>query len=109
MGHAFGEMYTILFSHPLVQAITTWDFKDGAWLGAPSGLLRDDLSRKPSYKVLDRLINEDWMTDKTVETDENGYVTFEAFKGEYQISAGNAKAIISIVDDTEESIKLLEN
>jgi GH35 family endo-1,4-beta-xylanase len=103
------EMYTILFSHPLVEAITTWDFKDGAWLGAPSGLLRDDLSRKPSYKVLDRLINEDWMTDKTVETDENGYVTFEAFKGGYQISAGNAKANISIVDDTEESIKLLEN
>ena len=100
------EMYTILFSHPLVEAITTWDFKDGAWLGAPSGFLRDDLSRKPSYKTLDRLINHEWSTDKIVETDENGYVTFEAFKGDYQIECDDKKAKTQIVDDTEESIKL---
>ena len=26
------EMYRILFAHPLVEAITTWDYRDGAWL-----------------------------------------------------------------------------
>lgn len=101
------EMYTILFSHPLVEAITTWDFKDGAWLGAPSGFLREDLSRKPSYDVLDRLINREWKTDKTVETDENGYVTFEAFKGDYLIECEDKKAEISITDNAEECIKLV--
>ena len=34
------EMYETLYSHPLVQAITTWDFTDECWLNAPAGLLR---------------------------------------------------------------------
>ena len=29
------EMYSILFAHPQVEAITTWDFNDGCWLKAP--------------------------------------------------------------------------
>ena len=53
------EMYEILFSHPKVEAITGWDFADGAWLNAPSGLLRADNSPKPSYRELQRLIHEE--------------------------------------------------
>ena len=35
------QFYTILFSHPAVQAITWWDFSDqGAWQGAPAGFVR---------------------------------------------------------------------
>lgn len=43
------EMYSILFQHPLVEAVTTWNFSDhNAWLGAPAGLLRKDNSPKPA-------------------------------------------------------------
>ena len=38
------EMYSILFAHPMVDAITTWDFNDGCWLKAPSGFVREDNS-----------------------------------------------------------------
>ena len=86
------EMYRILFSHPLVQAITTWDYKDGAWLKAPSGYIRLDNSLKPSYKMLKNLVRNEWWTDTEVMTDAEGYANVEAFKGEYSISCDGASA-----------------
>ena len=88
--HEIEEMYRILFSHPLVQAITTWDYKDGAWLGAPSGFIRKDNSPKPSYEMLKKLTHEEWWTDTEVVTDENGYAEVEAFKGHYMLSTDEA-------------------
>ena len=42
------KLYTVLFSHPAVEAITWWDFSDlQSWVGAPAGLLRKDMSPKP--------------------------------------------------------------
>ncbi len=52
------EMFHILLSHPSVEAITQWDFGDGAWLGAPSGCIRKDGSTKPSYDVLKKIRGE---------------------------------------------------
>ena len=86
------EMYRILFSHPLVEAITTWDYKDGAWLKAPSGYIRLDNSLKPSYKMLKNLVRNEWWTDTEVMTDAEGYANVEAFKGEYSISCDGASA-----------------
>ena len=43
------EMLRILFDHPRVEAVTAWDFTDGCWLGAPSGLLAADNREKPAY------------------------------------------------------------
>ena len=79
------EMYRILFAHPLVKAITTWDFRDGAWLNAPSGFVRKDNSGKPSYEMLKKLIKEEWWTNTTVKTDADGYAEIGAFKGDYRI------------------------
>lgn len=53
------DMYRFLFAHPSVEAITGWDFTDGAWLGAPSGVLRADNSEKPSYHMLKELIHKE--------------------------------------------------
>lgn len=80
----WAEMYGILFEHPLVEAITGWDFADGAWLGAPSGLIRKDNSAKPAYHELNRLIHEEWHTKETLRTDENGILTLTGFKGRYE-------------------------
>ena len=95
------EIYRTLFAHPQVEAITTWDFKDGAWLGAPSGFLRKDNSIKPSYEMLKKLIHEEWNTDETLVTDENGYVKVEGFKGEYEISSSEGKTTVKLTDNEE--------
>ena len=100
------EMYRILFSHPLVEAITTWDFKDGAWLKAPSGFLRLDNSRKPSFDMLKKLVREEWWTDEKVVTDAEGYVTVSAFKGEYEIAADGKAVSAELVDDSDLTITL---
>ena len=99
------EMYTILFEHPLVKAITTWDFTDGAWLHAPSGLLREDNTEKPSYHALYKLFREDWSTNATIQTDENGILSLEGFKGNYELICENLKARLELhVDHTGQLI-----
>jgi endo-1,4-beta-xylanase len=85
------RIYTILFSHPAVEAITWWDFSDdGAWQGAPAGLLRKDLSPKPAYKALHRLIKQQWWTDLRKTTNARGEVTFRGFLGDYGIEIETA-------------------
>ena len=94
-------MYEILFAHPLVEAITGWDFADGMWLNAPSGLIRKDNSLKPAYHELNRLIKEEWTSKGTLVTDENGYITINGYRGEYDLSFADLKgeAVISKSQD----------
>ena len=95
-------MYRILFEHPLVEAITGWDFTDGMWLKAPSGILRIDNSKKPAFHRLMELIKGEWWTDTEVTTDENGFVTVEGFKGDYDLILGDKKAALSLdLNETE--------
>jgi len=80
----FLSMIDTLFAHPQVEAFTNWDFCDGAWLGAPAGLVRLDGSHKPSYDALKQRITQDWHTKLTLMTDENGYCEVTGFRGEYE-------------------------
>ncbi len=100
------EMYRILFSHPLVEAITTWDYRDGAWLKAPSGYVRADNSLKPSYEMLKKLVKQEWWTDTQIITDENGRAQVEAFKGDYLVTVANMQADVSLTDDTPQTIMI---
>ena len=100
------EMYTILFEHPLVQAITTWDFTDDCWLHAPSGFLHVDNTEKPSYHALRKLIHEDWSTNVTLQTDEDGRVNLEGFKGNYELSCGTLSAKLDLTADRSATLTL---
>jgi len=87
-------LYRVLFSHPAVEAVTWWDFSDlGAWQGAPAGLVRRDMSPKPAYDALMRLVKKDWWTGELkLTTDGAGKVRFRGFLGTYSLSAGKAAA-----------------
>ena len=81
------RFYTVLFSHPAVEAITWWDFSDlRAWQGAPAGLVRADMSPKPAYEVLLRLIKGKWWTDKEILTGDSGQAHFRGFFGDYRVT-----------------------
>ena len=80
----FLRMIDVLFAHPQVEAFTNWDFCDGAWLGAPAGLVRLNGTHKPAYDALKQRICHDWHTKETLMTDEDGWVTVTGFRGEYQ-------------------------
>ena len=81
------RVYTILFSHPAVEAITWWDFSDyGAWLRAPAGFLRKDMTPKPAYHELKKLIKGKWWTRATLQTDTDGRAKFRGFCGDYKVT-----------------------
>lgn len=41
---------------------------------------------KPAYYALDVLINQEWKTNLTLKSGENGAVCFRGFKGKYRLS-----------------------
>lgn len=99
---ALETMYRNLFeNHPLVTAITNWDFGDGAWLNAPSGVIRKDGSLKPSYEKLLHLIKEEWHTEYDAVTDENGFVQIEGYKGKYEITCNGRSGNFELGTDTD--------
>jgi endo-1,4-beta-xylanase len=81
------NFYTMLYSCPAVKAITWWDVSDkNAWMSAPSGLLRADMTLKPSYEVLRQLIKEQWWTDVAGATDSAGVFTTRATLGTHRVT-----------------------
>ncbi len=80
------KLYTLLFSHPSVSAITWWDFSDfEAWQAAPAGLLRKDMSKKPAYDSLYNLIKKTWWSFGNVYTGMEGRASFRGFYGTYKV------------------------
>lgn len=80
--------YRNVVAHPAVESLTYWGFTDhGAWLGAPSGLVRRDGTRKPAYDALHDLIRGEWWHPRSESTtDDAGALAVHGFAGRYRIS-----------------------
>ncbi|WP_456826736.1 endo-1,4-beta-xylanase [Cellulomonas sp. P5_E12] len=79
--------YRTLLAHPAVHAATYWGITDeGAWLGAPAGLVRADGTPKPAYDALRRLVKDEWwVAPTTVRTSSSGRVPVSGFRGTYSV------------------------
>ena len=100
------EMYSVLFAHPLVEAITTWDFNDGCWLKAPSGFVHEDNTEKPSYTALKNLIHGAWETHETLVTDDDGFLAFTGYKGDYKLKTAAGSAGFTLNDNLDSTLSL---
>lgn len=81
------KFYRVCFAHPAVTAISWWDFCDvGAWVEG-GGMLRADLSPKPVYDKLHRLIHEEWNTRAEGTAGADGTFILNGFYGEYKVIA----------------------
>ena len=97
-------LYSIWFSHPAMEQIVYWNLVDGyAYVNDPAkikdsqgdmtlgenvyygGLFRFDLSPKPAFLALKRLIKETWHTEETIETDAKGSASVRGFFGGYEL------------------------
>ena len=89
------DLYKLWFSAPNMAGITYWNLGDAMAYGgedkAVGGLVDKDLNPKPSYQVLDRLINQTWQTKVNGKSDSNGQFKFRGFYGTYdvEIQVGN--------------------
>lgn len=91
------EFYKTLMAHPQVEAITNWGLRDGGWLNAPSGYLRRDLSPKPAYEELMKLVKGEWWLAPTkMKTDDTGKITFNGFLGDYTVAWANQQAAFTV-------------
>jgi hypothetical protein len=86
------KFYHVCFAHPAVRAITWWDLcDDGAWLPG-GGMLRADMTPKPVYNELKKLLHAEWTTCTSGATDAAGRFRFRGFHGKYRIIVRSAGA-----------------
>lgn len=100
------RFYRILFADPHVEAITTWAFQDGAWLGAPAGLVTVDNQTKPAFHRLKHLLKEEWWTDCTCRTDDAGWLELEGYRGDYTAEAAGWEGSFTLDRDRELTVRL---
>ncbi len=85
----FQRMLKLWFSRKRVEAMVWWNLVDGTAYGGENvfhaGLMRNDLTPKPAYEVLDRLVNHEWHTELT-EAGTGERFLFEGFHGDYEVS-----------------------
>jgi GH35 family endo-1,4-beta-xylanase len=82
--------YRVCFAHPAVRAITWWDLSDQhSWLKG-GGMLRADMSPKPVYERLKKLIHEEWVTRLEGTTNAPGQFGFRGFRGTYRLKVEHA-------------------
>lgn len=90
-------LYTYFFACPKMESIVYWNTVDDMcftdtstanWIenNCKAGLFRRDLTPKPAALMLKKLFGEIWHTELEAETDEDGYVTFRGFFGDYEAS-----------------------
>ena len=105
-------LYKTWFATETMKSIVWWNLVDGYAAYAPlgsnegenrcgGGLLRFDMSEKPAYKVLDRLINQEWNTsfEKSIEEQE---LSFRGFYGEYEITVDGKTYTVNLDEDGKE-------
>lgn len=99
--------YSQLVAHPAVEAVTYWGLTDeGAWLGAPCGLVRSDGTPKPAYEALRGLIKGAWwLPPTTARTDEHGRFEIDAFAGHFRLTVdGEPTELALSVGDQARSV-----
>lgn len=80
------QFLRLCFGHPAVASINWWGFSDrNIWLPG-GGLVDEEYNPKPVYLMLDKLINQTWKTNISLQTDNQGAVSFRGFFGDYEIS-----------------------
>lgn len=106
------RLYSLWFSYPNIEQIIYWNLVDGyAGSATPGdmmagenyyrgGLLRFDLSEKPAYQCIKRLIKDIWTTNEEVPV-VNGKADFHGFYGDYEVIAQNRKYTIQLTEDKE--------
>ncbi len=101
------NFYRLWFSHPSIHSITWWNFADGTAVEGEdnliSGLIDKDLQPKPSFQVLNDLINNEWHTDIDW-TDAHNEFSFSGFYGKYEVKISyKGKLYSSIINLSKES------
>ncbi len=100
--------YRSLFGHPAIESINYWGLTDaGSWLGAPVGFVRADGTEKPSYAVLDHLVNDEWwFASERLRTDSVGGLAVTGPRGTYTVTA-NGSSVGFAIEGQDRTVRLV--
>lgn len=83
------RLVRLWFSQKYVDAFIWWNLVDGTAYGDENvfhaGLMRNDLSPKAAYNVIDRLVNYEWHTEFERSGKSESF-NFEGYFGDYEVS-----------------------
>ncbi|MVZ64572.1 glycosyltransferase [Sphingobacterium sp. DK4209] len=106
------NLYRLWFSHPTIMGVTWWNAADGgAAEGEPSfsGILDQNLNRKPVFAALQHLIHKEWNTSLNQKIGTANQITFRGFKGKYKVKwltkkGKSMEQIVEVKSDTNITI-----
>ncbi|EMI16935.1 glycoside hydrolase family protein [Rhodopirellula maiorica SM1] len=81
----FRDVMIASFSHPNFVAIVQWGFWEKMHWKPAAALWREDWSIKPAGEVFVDLVANQWWTDETTKTDDEGTCHVRGFLGDYQV------------------------
>lgn len=111
-------LYKTWFATRNMKSIVWWNLIDGYAAYAPlgseegenkfaGGLVHFDMTKKPSYEALDRLINHEWKTNISADIT-NGEYSFRGFYGEYEVEVegenGTKTYTVVLDEDGKEAV-----
>lgn len=109
------QLYKICFSHPMMSGIFWWNLDDNAVLSVknrnagqenlPTSGLCHNGREKAAYKVLDRLINNEWTTIGETTT-ANGKCNFRGFYGVYEITVDGKVYTVNLNKNNDKNITI---
>ncbi len=96
------RLYRLWFSHAATDGAVWWNLVDGTAAYAPigseegenslrAGLLNYDMSEKPAFSALKRLITEEWTTRGTLSYEAGARNAFRGFHGTYELEIETAQ------------------
>ncbi|MCL1920653.1 MAG: endo-1,4-beta-xylanase, partial [Kiritimatiellaeota bacterium] len=86
-GDYLRDFLTAFFSHPSTESVTQWGFWEKAHWIPRAALFTKDWTPKPAAHAYTGLVNGEWKTDVTAETDAQGNFRTRGFCGDYEITA----------------------
>lgn len=93
------NLYSMWFSHANMEAAIYWNLVDGYAAFAPQGdmtygenyfhgaLVHFDMTPKPAYYTLKKLIHETWKTELSLDSRASDSIELKGFYGEYEVEA----------------------
>ncbi len=84
MANSYGLMMRVCFSHPAVEGLIWWGFKDPTWRDG-SGIYDENRIPKIAADTVYLLIHEKWSTSIRDKLAADGTISFHGFFGDYEI------------------------
>jgi endo-1,4-beta-xylanase len=100
------DLLTAWFAHPATTGFTMWGFWEGSMWQPPGALVAKDWTVRPNGQSWLDLVKKKWWTDVTVSTDAKGMARVRGFKGDYEVTAGDATKSLTLTKATDVTIKL---